>query len=85
MNKPATPDEAEELAKKAVGDYLTACHMQVNDPVMIGNYLMKLASVAGVMMANVEGADTAFARLLGTAQFVLANMPKQPATLRPVQ
>jgi hypothetical protein len=28
--KPATPEEAEELAKKAVGDYLSAC--RVNNP-----------------------------------------------------
>ena len=83
--KPATPAEAEELAKKAVGDYLTACRLAAPDPVAIGNYLMKLASVAGVTMANAEGADTAFDRLLGTAQFVLKTMPKKPATLRPIQ
>ncbi len=83
--KPAGPDEAEDLAKKAVGDYLTACRMSSADPVAMGNYLMKLASVTGVMMANAEGADAAFDRMLGTAQFVLKTMPKKPATLRPVQ
>lgn len=82
---PATPDQAEELAKKAVGDYLTACRMASADPVAMGNYLMKLASVTGCMMANAEGADTAFHRLLGTAQFVLKTMPKKPATLHAVQ
>ncbi|MFK5284326.1 hypothetical protein ACI3PL_32570, partial [Lacticaseibacillus paracasei] len=41
---PATPAEAEELAKKAVGDYLTACRIASADPVAMGNYLMKLAS-----------------------------------------
>lgn len=82
---PAGPDEAEELAKKAVGDYLSACRMASADPEAMGNYLMKLASVTGVMMANAEGADIAFNRMLGTAQFVLKNMPKKPATLRPVQ
>lgn len=81
--KPATPAEAEELAKKAVGDYLTACRMA--DATDLGNYLMKLASVAGVLMANAEGADAAFDRLLGTARFVLKTMPKKPATLRTVQ
>ena len=81
--KPATPAEAEELAKKAVGDYLTACGM--TDLAQIGNYLMKLASVTGCLMANAEGADIAFDRLLGTAQFVLRTMPKKPATLRPIQ
>ena len=82
----ATPAEAEELAKKAVGDYLTACRIASRDDrVAMGNYLMKLASVAGCMMANAEGADTAFDRLLGTAQFVLKTMPKTPAKLHPVQ
>ena len=80
---PATPAEAEESAKRAVADYLNAC--RINDPAQVGNYLMKLASVAGVLMANAEGADMAFDRLLGTAQFVLKNMPKKPATLRTVQ
>jgi len=83
--KPATPAEAEELAKKAVGDYLTACRLASPDPEAMGNYLMKLASVTGCLMANAEGADTAFDRLLGTAQFVLRTMPKKPATLRPIQ
>lgn len=85
MDKPATPAEAEELAKKAVGDYLTACRLSSPDPVAMGNYLMKLASVTGVMMANAEGAEVAWERLLGTAQFVLKTMPLKPATLRPVQ
>lgn len=80
---PATPDEAEELAKNAVTDYLNACRMTHRD--QISNYLMKLASVAGVMMANADGADDAFNRLLGTAQFVLKTMPKKPAKLRAVQ
>lgn len=48
-NKPATPAEDEELAKKAVVQYLTACRM--TDRAQIGNYLMKLRSVAGVTMA----------------------------------
>jgi hypothetical protein len=82
---PATPAQAEELAKKAVGDYLTACRMASNDRVAMGNYLMKLASVTGCMMANAEGANTAFDRLLGTAQFVLKTMPERPATLHAVQ
>ena len=41
---PASPAEAEELAKKAVCDYMNACRMTDRD--QIGNYLMKLASVA---------------------------------------
>lgn len=85
MTLPATPAEAETLAKKAVGEYLTACRLASADPEAMGNYLMKLASVTGCLMAQAEGADTAFDRLLGTAQFVLKTMPKKPATLRPVQ
>lgn len=82
---PAGPDEAEALAARAVGDYLTACRLASPDPEAMGNYLMKLASVTGCLMANAEGADTAFDRLLGTAQFILKTMPKKPATLRPIQ
>lgn len=85
MSAPATPAEAEELAKKAVGDYLTACRMASADPEAMGNYLMKLASVTGVMMANAEGSIVAYQRLYGTAIFVAQNMPQAPATLRPVQ
>lgn len=80
---PATPAEAEELAKKAVADYLNACH--VSAPEQIGNYLMKLASVTGVLMANAEGSQAAYDRLLGTALFVMKTMPPRPAQLRPVQ
>ena len=80
---PATPAEAEELAKKAVGDYLAACRM--TDREQIGNYLMKLCSVAGVVIAQAEGSEAAADRLMGTAAFVFKTMPKKSATLRPVQ
>lgn len=82
-HKPATPAQAEELAKKAVADYLNACH--IAKPGQVGNYLMKLASVTGVLMANAEGSDMAFDRLYGTALFVAKTMPKKPAKLVPVQ
>jgi hypothetical protein len=81
--KPATPAQAEELEKKAVADYLNACHIATPD--QVGNYLMKLTSVAAVLMANAEGAQAAFDRLEGTAMFVLKTMPKTPAKLVPVQ
>lgn len=81
--KPATPVEAEALAKKAVADYLNACHIATPD--QVGNYLMKLASVAGALMANAEGSEMAYERLFGTAVFVLQTMPKKPAKLVPVQ
>ena len=81
--QPATPAQAEELAKKAVADYLNACHIAT--PEQVGNYLMKLASVAGVLMANAEGSAEAALRLEGTARFILKTMPKKPAKLVPVQ
>ena len=81
--KPAGPDEAEQIAAQLVGDYLTACRM--TDRAQIGNYLMKLCSVAGVVMAQAEGSVTAFERLQGTAHFVLSNCPALPATLEKVQ
>lgn len=83
MTDPASPAEAEELAKKAVGDYLTACRL--SDRAQIGNYLMKLCSVAGVVMAQAEGSEAAADRLTSTAAFVFKTMPKKPAALRPVQ
>lgn len=83
QQKPATPAEAEELAKKAVGEYLTEC--RVTDQAQIGNYLMKLCSVAGVLMAQSEGSVKAYERLYGTACFVAKNMPEQPAKIHKVQ
>ena len=49
---PATPDEAEELAVRAVKTYLNACRMTDRD--QISNYLMKLCSVAGVMISFIS-------------------------------
>jgi hypothetical protein len=82
-NIPANPAEAEDLAKKAVGDYLTAC--RITDRGHIGNYLMKLCSVAGVVMAQAEGSAAAADRLAGTAAFVFKSMPKKASPLMPVQ
>lgn len=81
--QPATPAEAEELAMKAVGDYLTACRMAagLNEGEMIGNYLMKLASVAGVVMAQAEGSEIAAERLHGTARFVKKSMPRKASAI----
>lgn len=83
MSIPATPDEAEKLATKAVAEYLNACHMDSAEN--LGNYLMKLASVVGVYMARAEGCDMAAARLMGTAQFITKTMPQQPARITPLQ
>jgi len=80
---PAGPDEAEKLAKDAISAYLRDCRM--TDGAQLGNYLMKLVSVAGVLMAAGTGSEDAAARLEGTAKFILKTMPKQPGKLRPVQ
>ena len=81
--KPATPAEAEELAAVAVGNYLTSCRM--DSTVDLGNYLMKLVSVAGIVMAKTEGRDIAVVRLEGVAAFVEATLPLQAEPLSPVQ
>jgi hypothetical protein len=83
MNTRITSEQAEELAKKAVGEYLSNCKLQ--DASQIGDVLMKLVSVAGVVMAQAEGSRAAADRLVGTAVFFANNMPAEPATLRPVQ
>jgi hypothetical protein len=77
--KPAGPDEAEKIAAKFVGEYLTACRM--TDEAQIANYLMKLCSVAGVVMAQAEGSKDAAERLHGTAEFIASSMPRKPAKI----
>lgn len=78
-----TPHEAERLAKNAIEDYLTACDLP--DRSMIGDVLMKLVSVAGVVMAHAEGSVTAYERLYGTACFIAKTMPEGPAKLEKMQ
>lgn len=80
---PVSPQQAEELAKKAVGDYLNACHMKDRDG--LGNALMKLVSVAGVLMAANEGREIAAQRLEGTAAFIRKVGPQFPQRLETVQ
>lgn len=80
---PAGPAEAEALARRFVGEYLTACRMTDRD--QMGNYLMKLTSVAAVLMAQAEGSVNAGERLAGTAAWVQKTMPAAPARLEPVQ
>jgi hypothetical protein len=82
-NSPATPTEAEDLAKKAVSAYLDSCRL--SDPAQISNYLMKLVSVAGVLMAHSEGSEAAVTRLVGTAQFIQKSMPKTASSIHTVQ
>ncbi|WP_368648011.1 hypothetical protein ABRZ10_07225 [Castellaniella ginsengisoli] len=85
-NKPETPAaqiEAEEFAKQAVQQYLNACRMSNRN--QMGNYLMKLCSVAGVMMALAEGSEDAAQRLEATAAFIRRKMPDTPARMEPLQ
>lgn len=80
---PATAAEAEKLAVRLVGEYLTACRM--TDRAQIGNYLMKLCSVSGVVMAQAEGSEGACRRLEGTAEFIRKTMPLSAAKMEPIQ
>ncbi|CAB3643364.1 hypothetical protein LMG26685_02155 [Achromobacter mucicolens] len=80
---PATAAEAEKLAARFVGEYLTSCRM--TDRAQIGNYLMKLCSVSGVVMAQAEGSEMACRRLEGTAEFIRKTMPLSPAKMEPIQ
>lgn len=78
-----TPQQAEDLAKKAVQDYLNACQLQ--NPAQVGDVLMKLCSVAGVVMAQAEGSQMAHDRLVSTGIFILNSMPPEAWQLRPMQ
>lgn len=76
-HKPFTPDkpkkmvtqsEAEMLAREAIQKYLNDCRLQTIEDA--GNALMKLLSVAGVIMCATIGKDEAVERLEGTAAFI---------------
>lgn len=63
-----TPQQAEALSIKAVEDYLESCGCVTGQDK--ANALMKLCSVAGIVMVNSVGADETVARLIGTADFI---------------
>ncbi|HDS1207851.1 MULTISPECIES: hypothetical protein [Shewanella] len=65
-------EEAEELAKKFIQDYLNKCQLDTTKDA--GNALMKLCSVAGVMMVATVGYDDAVIRMHGTAAFIENKM-----------
>jgi hypothetical protein len=60
--------EAEDLAGKLVAEYITACDCKSRQDV--ANVLMKLCSLAGLVMAAGVGAGDAAGRLEATAQYV---------------
>lgn len=76
-----TPAKAEALATKAVGDFISACHLQTEDRELLGNVLMKLVSVAGIAMAAAEGKAQASHRLRSVAGFVMKNGPVRPQAI----
>lgn len=63
-----TPDQAEELAKKAMQDYVNKCGCNTVEDV--GNVLMKLVSMCGLGMCAVGGKADAVARLQGTTDYI---------------
>lgn len=81
--QPADQAETEILATQAVQQFLNACRLTHRD--QIADRLMKLCSVAGVVMAQANGAVDASERLHGTADFVLKEMPAAPAKLGALQ
>lgn len=76
MSQMVTPKEAEILAQQAIQTYLNSCHLQT--PTDAGNALMKLCSVAGLMMCATVGQQEAVARLEGTAAFIAQHQFSGP-------
>lgn len=74
---PATQSETEALAIGAVQSFLDACRLTHHD--QVADRLMKLCSVAGVVMAQAEGSAGAAARLISTGEFILNKMPAKAA------
>lgn len=68
MSQMVTPKEAEILAQQAIQNYLNACCLQTATDA--GNALMKLCSVAGLVMCATVGQEEAVARLEGTAAYI---------------
>lgn len=67
-----TQEQAEELAKKHIQDYVNSCGcVTVEDA---GNVLLKILSVTAVSISAICGRDTAVNMLMGTAGFI----EKQP-------
>lgn len=63
-----TPKEAEDLAHKAVEQYVNECHCDNMQDV--ANVVMKLASMCGLVMCATVGQDEAVSRLQGTTDHI---------------
>lgn len=74
---PATPDEAEELARVLLKSYLIGCRADMPN---VMNYLIKLCGVAGYGMANVEGPERAALHLHAMAEYVRENFARHRAS-----
>lgn len=61
-------EQAEEMAKQLIQQYLNDCQLDTNQDA--GKALMKLMSVAGVLMVATVGYDEAVDRMYSTAAFV---------------
>lgn len=63
-----TPQQAEQLAKRTVTDYVNQCGCR--DTQDAANALMKLASMCGLAMCATVGQQEAVARMQGTLEHV---------------
>lgn len=63
-----TQEQAEEMAKDFIEKYLNACQLETNQDG--AKALMKLMSVAGVVMVATVGYDEAVDRMYSTAAFI---------------
>ena len=80
---PTTQEETEVLARETVQRFLNDCRLTHRD--QIADRLMKLCSVAGVVMAQAEGSAGAAARLIATGEFILNSMPAKASKLETLQ
>lgn len=69
-----TPEEAHELAKKAVESYVNAC--QIRTPEDVANVLMALAGHCGMAMRAVVGREDAVARMQATTNVIAQSQTR---------
>lgn len=65
-------EKAEEMAKQLIQQYLNDCQLDATQDA--GKALMKLMSVAGVLMVATVGYDEAVDRMYSTAAFIEKKM-----------
>ena len=67
-----TQEDAENLARKHVTDYVNSCNCDTNEDA--ANVLMKLLSVCGVSMVALVGYSDAVDRMQGTTDFIAEKL-----------